>query len=302
VVKNSKGSDDEPYLFEMPELVQLEPKVKPIRHPIWTENKAKLIERYLYYFVLLTKHGTYIDGFAGPQEPTKPEMWAAKLVLESEPRWFRHFHLFDAKKQQVKYLNDLKLEQPERDAKGRKINRNIEVYEGDFNARVRELLKGRSIKPKEATFCLLDQRTFECHWSTLKALAQYEHKKVENNKIELFYFLAIGWIGRALAALHDDEILKRWWGRDDWTELRGMGTSFLLELMVKRFKNELGYKSVKPWPIFERKNGGNIMYYMIHATDHPDAPGLMSRAYDRAIQPKEPPEQFQMEFGLPIEQ
>src|SRR5712672_141396 len=36
------------------------------QHPIWTENKAKLIERYLYYFVMVTKHGAYIDGFAGP--------------------------------------------------------------------------------------------------------------------------------------------------------------------------------------------------------------------------------------------
>ncbi len=49
----------------------------------WTENKAKLIERYLFYFVLVTKHGTYIDGFAGPQGV--PQNWAAQLVLETEP-------------------------------------------------------------------------------------------------------------------------------------------------------------------------------------------------------------------------
>ena len=32
-------------------------KLRPLRNPIWTENKARLIERYLYYFVLITKHG-----------------------------------------------------------------------------------------------------------------------------------------------------------------------------------------------------------------------------------------------------
>src|SRR5690349_16399390 len=64
-------------------------RVKSPTHPVWTENKAKLIERYLYYFVQVTKHGTYIDGFAGPQEPDKLDMWSAKLVVESEPRWFR---------------------------------------------------------------------------------------------------------------------------------------------------------------------------------------------------------------------
>jgi hypothetical protein len=49
------------------------------RNPIWTECKAKLIERYLYFFVQITRHGTYIDGFSGPQEPDKHNMWAAKL-------------------------------------------------------------------------------------------------------------------------------------------------------------------------------------------------------------------------------
>jgi hypothetical protein len=44
-----------------------------------------MISIYLRLFVYITKHGAYIDGFAGPQEPTMPEMWTAKLVLESEP-------------------------------------------------------------------------------------------------------------------------------------------------------------------------------------------------------------------------
>ena len=68
---------------------------KPLDSPIWTKNKARLIERYLYYFVLITKHGTYIDGFAGPQNSDKPEMWAAKLVLESEPKRLRNIILCD---------------------------------------------------------------------------------------------------------------------------------------------------------------------------------------------------------------
>jgi hypothetical protein len=41
-------STDKPMLF------------KPAQRPIWTENKAKLIERYLFYFVLVTKHARSI--------------------------------------------------------------------------------------------------------------------------------------------------------------------------------------------------------------------------------------------------
>jgi len=76
--------------------------------PIWTEHKAKLIERYLYYFVMITHHGIYIDGFAGPQEPDEPEMWAAKLVLESEPRWLRRFYLCEMKPSSVTALEALR--------------------------------------------------------------------------------------------------------------------------------------------------------------------------------------------------
>ena len=38
------------------------------------------------------------------------------------------------------------------------------------------------------------------------------------------------------------------------------------------------------------------MYYMIHATDHPAAPKLMSRAYEKAVKPKEPYKQLILEF------
>lgn len=280
----------------LPQVIASEPIIKRLRHKIWTENKSKLIGRYLYYFVLVTRHGTYIDGFAGPQEQDgSSEMWSARQVLESEPRWFRHFHLFDKEKQQVEYLQQLKAIQPARDSKGRKIYRDINIRQGDFNVLVHDLLNSKIIKQTEATFCLLDQRTFECHWATVKALAEY--KNAENNKIELFYFLPIGWLGRALSAQQDVSVLEKWWGGPDWQRLLSMSNQKCADTFVERFRLEFGYSSVKAWPIFGRASGGKIMYYMVHATDHPDAPLLMSRAYERAVQPKETYEQLEMEFG-----
>jgi hypothetical protein len=66
--------------------------------------------------------------------------------------------------------------------------------------------------------------------------------------------------------------------------------------IVARLKRDLQYKSVNAWPIFERENGGAIMYYMIHATDHPEAPKFMSRAYRRAVLPLEPIEQLTLDL------
>jgi three-Cys-motif partner protein len=292
--------DDQQFLFDpsqFPPLENLpaEPGFRRFDHPVWTDNKAHFIMRYLRYFVFITKHGTYIDGFAGPQPECMTDCWAAKLVLESEPRWMRHFHLCDERKSQIALLEQLKAAQPAKDSSGAKIIRNINLYRGDFNARVEEILKAGNITEKEATFCLLDQRTFECEWSTIEKLARY---KPAGHKIELFYFLANGWLERAFAAQKDLDVRARWWGRDDWSELDKMSREERRDTFVSRFRKELGYQSVTAWPIYERENGGKVMYFMIHATDHPEAPKLMARAYRKTVTPLEPIEQLKLELGF----
>jgi len=282
---------DQLTLFDLPPELKREREFKHLKHPIWTENKAKLIKRYLYYFVLITKHGTYIDGFSGPQEPDKPEMWSAKLVLESKPRWFRNFYLFEKDPAQISKLEKLKTEiinDPET-----RLKRNIKIYPGDFNKLIPDILAGNPIKEKEATFCLLDQRTFECHWNSLISVASY---KKSGFKIELFYFLTAAWLDRAISATKNEAILENWWGNDGWRELIGMKNCKRAKLVASRIKNELNYESVLPWPIYSRQDGGKVMYYMIHATDHPEAPGLMHRAYHKALLLQETPEQFVIEF------
>lgn len=266
-----------------------EPSVMAPDFPVWTDNKARFIMLYLRYFVYITKHGTYIDGFAGPQEECETNSWAAKLVLESEPRWLKHFHLCDANRGQVGRLKTLKDCQPERDRERRRINRDIHIYHGDFNSKIDEILAAGAITETEATFCLLDQRTFECDWKTVETLARF---KKSGHKIELFYFLANGWLERALSGQKDFDKLARWWGRGDWTALREMRREERRDIIVNRLRDEFGYKSVKPWPIYKREGGGAIMYYMIHATDHPEAPTQMSRAYRDTVLPVEPAEQL----------
>jgi len=264
-----------------------------IQHPVWTENKARLIERYLYYFVLITHHGTYIDGFAGPQWPKKPSMWAARLVLQSKPQWLRNFYLYEMKASKAKLLQKLKTNR-RCVAPGRRIH----IYKGDFNSKVRSLLRSDQIGPKEATFCLLDQQTFECHWRTVVELSRC--KAGSENKIELFYFLAIRWLHRALSGVKRKNGLRQWWGRDDWNQLEKLSQDQIRDLLVTRFKDELGYKSAVPWPIYQRRGSDVVMYYMIHATNHPDAPKLMSRAYNKVVSPRETYRQLSFEPDLPL--
>jgi three-Cys-motif partner protein len=265
-----------------------------VRNPIWSEHKAKFIQHYLKFFVQITKHGAYIDGFAGPQNEGQPDAWTAELVLRSEPKWLRHFFLCEKSRTGVKALRALKEQQPiPLDTKGRRLFRNVEIWSGDFNQNVNKILDSGKISQREATFCLLDQRMFECHWQTLKSLASF--KKTPNNKIELLYFLGVGWLHRSISGIrHTDKMLK-WWGRGDWKELRSQKHFEIAEIVRKRFKQELHYHFSAAYPIFDRKNGNKVMYYMIHASDHEEAPMLMVRAHQKAVRslPKEVQQAFQ---------
>jgi len=286
------------WLFPVPDPTDLQPLIPYLRYPVWTESKANLIERYLYLFVLVAKHGVYIDAFAGPQQPERPEMWAAKLVmeskpphdvLESKPPRLRSFYLIEKDPKKIRLLRDLKKAQPADAA------RKIEVIPGDCNIEIPRLLATGAIKQTEATFCLLDQHTFECKWETVRQLAAY---KASGYKIELFYFLCNSWLARALSALQDRQRAVDWWGRDDVDVLQGLSEEARAQLLAQRFKDELGYKYASPYPIYERRDQGAVMFYMIHATDHPSAPPLMGRAYNQAVYPRDPAEQLIMKFDV----
>ncbi len=159
-------------------------------------------------------------------------------------------------------------------AKGRRIH----VVSGDFNVTVDNILASGRIKETTATFALLDQRAFECAWSTVEKIAKHK----AGRKIEIFYFLATGWLDRSLAATRLPKgiaVVERWWGRADWHDLKGLHSLERAQLLTKRFKHELGYTYAYAYAIHDRKHGGRTMYHMIHATDHPEASPLMLRAY-----------------------
>lgn len=291
--KKESGVSELPLLWSDADLPKSSPKLpeknfKSLRFPLWTENKARLIQEYLRLFEYITHHGTYIDGFAAPQYHAHQTAWAAKLVLEMEPKWFREFWLCDIDKTGVERLQSLKEEH-------QTSKRRIEVIPGDFNETVNGILAVGSITETTATFALLDQRTFECEWRTLVALSKHKQK----TKIELFYFFPTGWIDRSLAALKAEATktrVERWWGSSDYMSLRRMDSTQRAMMVAKRFEEELGYGKATIYPIHSEKRGGRVMYHMIHATDHPEASPLMIRAYRKVSGRSEVPPETQIDF------
>jgi len=274
--KKQSGLTEHPSLWSDAELPRSPQKLpekdfKSLRFPLWTQNKARLIQEYLRLFEFVTHHGTYIDGFAAPQEAAHPTMWAANLVLEMEPKWFREFWLCDLDAAGVERLKELK-------TLHESSKRRVEVLAGDFNETVYKILQAGTITENTATFALLDQRTFECEWRTVAALSKHKSR----TKIELFYFFPTGWIDRSLGALRAAATIakvERWWGSANWQELQGMDGTLRAMMVAKRFEDELGYGKAAVYPIHSERRRGRVMYHMIHATDHAEASPLMIRAY-----------------------
>ena len=282
----NRSQRNELQLFDPGPATPSEIMTKTLERPVWTENKADLITKYLRYFVFITRHGTYIDAFAGPQSVGSEQSWTAKMVLASEPKWLRHFHLFDRLPEQVQRLHRLAATSSQRD---------VNVYQGDSNQVLRSELPVGSIRESEAAFCLLDQRTFQCEWQLCKHVSQL---RPGSKKVEQFYFLANWWMSRALSGIttsKGEEQVRAWFGRDDWRTLGSLTSLERAAIFADKFKTELGYRSVKPWPIYRRGDAkGGVMYYMIHATDHDEAPKLMYRAYSKAVDPPESVDQLQL--------
>lgn len=280
-----------PTLFpDLPETPRRPKETKLPNRPVWTEQKARLISAYLRLFTFITRHGTYIDGFAGPQYPSDSDSWSARLALKNEPRWLRDFVLCDVDKSQVAHLEALRIEQP---ALPKGPKRHVQVMEGDFNRIWPQALRAGRITDSVASFCVLDQRTFECEWKTVQGISRF---KAPDRKIELFYFLPIHWVDRAIAALNDKSVVERWWGGPGWQAFREASRPEKGPLFAERLRSELGYADVRPYPIMGREVGGHVMYQMIHATDHPEAPGLMARAYRIASLTPDKAEQLALRF------
>lgn len=230
--RSSAGSDDliAPLLFDEGNFPYLGKGVDidfvSLKCPLWTENKARLIQEYIKLFTFITRHGAYIDGFAAPQRRDASELCSARLVLETQPPWVRELWLCDVDPKGVRLLKEIANGDSN---KGRRIH----IVPGDFNSTIVSILASGRITENTATFALLDQRTFECEWETVRRIAL--HKK--GRKIEIFYFLATGWIDRSIAAAKRRQTkarIEKWWGRDDWHSLRSMNGTNRANLLVDR--------------------------------------------------------------------
>ena len=198
--------------------------------------------------------------------------------MENEPAWLRKFFLFELDEKKIQQIRGLKDQYIKRISDMK--NRDVSVISGDCNSTLPEHLRKHPIKEKEASFCLCDQRSTECDWATVQFVANHKGSK-GGNKIEIFYFLAQGWIDRAIKSWKHNaqERCERWWGNDGCHKFLQLSSHERGRRMADRFKSELGYEYAYAFPIQKVGLQGKIMFWMVHASDHPRAPDLMAQAY-----------------------
>lgn len=260
---------------ESPSLLEASPRgfKQPLKPPDQTNSKSKLICEYIANFQLITRGGLFIDGFSAPQKRDSEEAWTARRVLELEPKRLRRFWLCDLEAEGIRQLRELKAKH-DRNPRFRHVS----VMEGDFNETIDVILRAGRITPSAAVFAFLDQRNMECHWETVRKIAEFRHRR----KIEVMYFLGTGWLLRSIKSARRPEKIEeidRWWGGDEWRQLEGKRLSEIPDLFANRFVEEFGYQFVKCYPIMMREGERRVAFHLIHASDHAQAPVLMTRAY-----------------------
>ncbi len=255
----------------------------------WTIDKLEILRLYLRGgYVRIAGGGTYIDGFAGQGEGEyRGALRDGSAVVAAESDAFRALHLIEQDPTSNARLRD-RLEQL-----APRLRKRCYLHPAsDCNIAIPELLDGGVIDRTKPCFAFLDPNSTELAWTTVERLAAYKtlvpkpdaRRRPAECKVELWILFNTHqaiyrlWTGNrtrypdSMSPATLDHVMG---GRDAWWDLweSRQPSVALLQRYVDRLY-ALGYTYVLPQPIRDPEDG-RIHYYMIHATDHPSALGLM---------------------------
>jgi len=260
----------------------------------WTRGKLDVLRAYLDAFTTTTKHKTteriYLDLFAGETENrdriTNEEITgSAQIALSIDDPPFARLRFFEIDGKAEPLESTLVETHPKRD---------IKVYSGDCNERIKDALNELSELSWAPTFAFVDPDGMETRWSTLVALSNF--RRNEKTKVELFILFAAPMFIRVLPVdgssvrVSDATRLDGLFGSMEWRQIYrarldgriepGEAREQYLNLMRWRLETKLGYLWTHPLEI--RNVNGNPIYFMIFATDHAAGTSIMSDIYAKA--------------------
>lgn len=259
----------------------------------WTMRKLEVLSAYLRMYRRVAGGGTYLDAFAGSGHATiKGQRTEGSALRAAESGAFRDLFLIEMDPSTHLQLGQAisKLD----DAHQAKIHLQPP---GDCNMVIRRLLQEEAIDRDRPCFALLDPDSTELDWSTVEQLARYkpyippapESRTPAGCKVEMWILVSTH---HALVRLmpadrtkhrappHAHVLDRVMGGREAWWDLWADGWGGPDRMAIRyaeRLQKVLGYKSAHAQKVHD-PDTNRPQYYMVHASDHPNAHSLMRSA------------------------
>jgi three-Cys-motif partner protein len=261
----------------------------------WTEVKLQILGDYLDRFLTACqsqREVVYLDAFAGEGEglsrvTSKVFQGSALRALEAvghNGHRFTRLRYFERESKAAALEARLRADYPGRD---------IRVYGGDCNSRLRDALDGLRDVRWAPTFAFLDPDGLEVDWRTLEMLAA--HKRGSKYKTELWMLFASPAPMRVLGLRNPITAdaaaqITRLFGTTAWRPIHVLRRAGALSaeeardefvnLMRWRLESDLGY--ARTHPLHLKSERGVPLYHMIFATDSEAGGRIMSSIYSAA--------------------
>lgn len=260
----------------------------------WTGLKLYILTQYLDRFTTASKSidaRVFLDAFAGQgrgRSRSTGDIFegSARIALNTDDPPFTHLRYFELDPDNARKLRaDLQEEYPGRD---------IVVYEGDCNERIRQALGDLAAVSWAPTFAFLDPDGIQLRWSTLQALA--EHKQRSKNKVEMWLlFSTMGLVrrlalGEAKLRPEDEQAAVAAFGDESWRPIYALRSADeisgrqaraeYINLYRRKLEQELGYQHT--FALEVRNDQGVPIYAMVFATDNEAGKKIMLHLYDQA--------------------
>lgn len=261
----------------------------------WTQLKLDILRNYLDAFTTATKFKSpvarvFLDAFAGEGRGRSRETGdifegSTRIALATDDPPFSHLRFFELAPGRAAALQStLDREFPGRD---------IKVYEGDANARIRDALVDLRSVRWAPMFAFLDPDGIELSWGTLKALARHREGKY---KVEMWMLFSTMGLVRRLALDEanlrpgDEQAATDAFGDESWRAIYDRRRSDqitgrqaraeYINLYRWKLENQLEYAHTFALEI--RNNCGVPIYAMVFATDNATGKKIMSSLYRKA--------------------
>lgn len=259
----------------------------------WSAIKLRTLGEYLMRFTQASQKSSeivYLDLFAGRPSnyvrgTGKLLEGSALLALATNPP-FTRLAFCELPANATRLEQELRAQHP---------HRRFEIYSGDSNETIQQVLADLTEVRWAPTFAFVDPDGPHCHWTTLEALARHKPSTAKS-KVELWILFPTLFMRQL--PLHDPagprpqdmDQIDQMFGNDQWEliyrarragDLKGIeARTEYVNLFRWRLQHVLGYHATHPIDIPNEQ--GRPIYTMIFATDHPAGDRIMRSLYKKA--------------------